>query len=183
MSNLSSRTGCGIQKKQGSNPCKIWHIWRIGPMKIWFCLMAVIGTCVLFRTRRSSMISRSSSAENIWPIRRICPIGPMIRWSKQRAAAVRISLAPWDKPMYYTYILQSRKDNMLYVGFTPDLKNRYEQHSKGKVASTKYRIPFDLIYYEACRSKTDALHREKYLKSSWGKRYIKNRLKNDDEKK
>lgn len=69
---------------------------------------------------------------------------------------------------------------MLYVGFTPDLKIRYEKHCKGKVESTKNRRPLVLVYYEACRSKADAIHREKYLKSSWGKRYIKNRLKNDE---
>ena len=68
---------------------------------------------------------------------------------------------------------------MKYVGFTPDLKTRFEKHNEGKVESTKKRRPLDLLYYEACRSKADALHREKYLKSSWGKRYIKNRLKND----
>jgi len=35
-----------------------------------------------------------------------------------------------------------------------------------------------LVYYEACLDKNDAIKREKYLKTSWGKRYIKNRLKN-----
>lgn len=30
--------------------------------------------------------------------------------------------------MFYTYVLQSEKDNKLYVGFTKDLKQRFEQH-------------------------------------------------------
>ena len=34
----------------------------------------------------------------------------------------------------------------------------------------------NLIYYEACSDKHDAFHREKYLKSAWGKRYVKTRL-------
>lgn len=44
--------------------------------------------------------------------------------------------------MFYTYILQSQKDKKLYTGFTENLKLRFEQHSKGKVESTKNRKPF-----------------------------------------
>ena len=45
------------------------------------------------------------------------------------------------------------------------------------VISTKGRVPFELIYYEACVNEQDARIREKYLKSGRGKRYLKNRLK------
>ncbi len=78
---------------------------------------------------------------------------------------------------HYIYVLKSKKDNKLYVGYTNDLKSRFEQHSKGQVASTKNRRPFELIYSEACLNKHDAMHREKYLKTSWGKQFLKNRLK------
>ncbi|NIU82782.1 MAG: hypothetical protein GWN31_04960 [Candidatus Thorarchaeota archaeon] len=50
------------------------------------------------------------------------------------------------------------------------------EHNAGKVASTKSRIPLTLIYWEGCLNMQDATKREKYLKSSWGKRYIKNRI-------
>jgi putative endonuclease len=80
--------------------------------------------------------------------------------------------------MYYVYILQSLKDKFFYVGYTPNLKDRVEKHNKGLVSATKGRRPLELIYYEACCNKDDAIKREKYLKTSWGKRYIKNRLKN-----
>jgi len=70
------------------------------------------------------------------------------------------------------------KDSEFYVGFSNDLKKRLLQHNEGKVPSTKNRIPFNLVYYEACLNQRDAIHREKYLKTSWGKRYIKSRLKN-----
>ena len=79
--------------------------------------------------------------------------------------------------MYYTYVLFSKKDGNFYTGFTQDLKQRFEQHNKGQVESTKDRIPFELIYYEACLNKNDATHREKYLKTYHGKAYIKKRLK------
>ena len=79
---------------------------------------------------------------------------------------------------YYVYILQSLKDNMFYTGFTRDLKKRQIEHNNGKVKSTKNRRPLKLVYYEVCFNQEDALHREKYLKTTYGKRYIKNRLKN-----
>ena len=79
--------------------------------------------------------------------------------------------------MYYIYILQSKKDKQFYVGYTDDLKNRLKLHNAGRVESTKNRLPFELVYYEACKNQQDATHREKYLKTSWGKRFIKVRLK------
>ena len=79
--------------------------------------------------------------------------------------------------MYYTYVLRSEKDKDFYVGFTEDLKLRFEQHNKGHVESTMNRRPFELIYYEACIDQNDAIKREKYLKSYHGKMFLKNRLK------
>ncbi|MFH0819915.1 MAG: GIY-YIG nuclease family protein [bacterium] len=80
--------------------------------------------------------------------------------------------------MYYTYVLQSSKDNNFYTGYTDDLKNRVTQHNKGLNLSTKFRRPLKLIYYEACLNKKDAKQREKYLKSGIRKRFLKQRLKN-----
>jgi len=79
--------------------------------------------------------------------------------------------------MFYTYILISEKDDKFYVGYTDNLKRRIKQHNDGDVESTKYRRPLKLIYYEVCLNKKDAIHREKYLKTTYGKRYIRNRLK------
>jgi putative endonuclease len=79
--------------------------------------------------------------------------------------------------VYYTYALHSMKDFKFYVGFTKDLKLRFEQHNKGLVESTCHRKPFRLIYYEACLNQGDATKREKYLKSYNGKMFLKRRLK------
>lgn len=78
---------------------------------------------------------------------------------------------------YFTYVLQSLADKKLYVGYTQDLKLRFEQHKKGKVESTKNRRPLILIYYEVCLNQQDALKREKYLKTYHGKMFLRNRLK------
>jgi len=78
---------------------------------------------------------------------------------------------------YYTYVLKSLKDGKNYTGYTQNLKLRLEQHNNGEVESTKNRRPLQLIYFEACLNKQDATHREKYLKTHYGKMFIKNRLK------
>lgn len=83
------------------------------------------------------------------------------------------------KKYYYTYVLLSKKDNKFYTGFTDNLRRRITEHNSGKVESTKFRRPFDLVYFEGCRNKRDALHREKYLKTTYGKRYLRNRMKFD----
>jgi putative endonuclease len=78
---------------------------------------------------------------------------------------------------YYVYVLQSDKDKNFYVGYTENLKSRFEQHRKGQVESTKDRRPLKILYSEACLDKRDAMHREKYLKTTLGKRYLRSRLK------
>ena len=78
---------------------------------------------------------------------------------------------------YFTYVLQSELDKLFYTGYTKDIELRIEQHQKGLVESTKNRLPLKLIYYEACLNQRDAIHREKYLKTHYGKMFLKNRLK------
>ena len=80
--------------------------------------------------------------------------------------------------MFYVYAIKSLADHGLYIGCTGDLKNRIRSHDKGSVESTKKRLPIELIYYEACTHRDDAFRREKYLKTTYGRRYIKQRLKN-----
>ncbi len=78
--------------------------------------------------------------------------------------------------MFYTYVLYSTKDKKLYIGWTCDLRNRFAEHNKGLVTSTRDRRPFELIYYEACVLKSDAIKREKSLKTGFGRAYLKRRL-------
>jgi putative endonuclease len=80
--------------------------------------------------------------------------------------------------MYYVYVLQSELDNRFYTGFTKDLEKRIEEHNGGLSRATKGRIPLKLVYYEFCLNLKDAMKRERYLKTTWGKRYIKNRISN-----
>jgi putative endonuclease len=79
--------------------------------------------------------------------------------------------------MHYVYVLRSLKDSKFYIGYTENLERRLNEHNDGKVTSTKHRSPFELVYYEACKNQKDALRRERYLKTTYGKRYIKNRIR------
>jgi len=79
---------------------------------------------------------------------------------------------------FYTYILESLKDGNRYVGYTNNLKKRVEEHKKGLVFSTRPRRPMKLIYFEACLNEGDAKQREKYLKSTIGRRWLGTRLRN-----
>lgn len=81
------------------------------------------------------------------------------------------------KGFYYTCVLHSEKDGKKYTGYTSNLSLRLEAHHNGKVLSTKHRRPLQLIYFEACLSQKDALKREKYLKTHYGKMYLGKRLK------
>ena len=79
--------------------------------------------------------------------------------------------------MFYAYVLQSKKNKEIYIGFTSDLKRRIVEHNQGLNFSTKRYMPWDIIYYEACKEETDAKRREKYLKTTQGGRLIKRRIK------
>jgi len=66
--------------------------------------------------------------------------------------------------MFYVYLLVSLKDGHLYVGSTNDLRKRFKEHNSGLVRSTKSRIPFKLVYYEAFLLEKEARIREQQLK-------------------
>jgi len=78
--------------------------------------------------------------------------------------------------MWYVYVLQSFQDKKYYTGYSGNLRKRLEQHNNGRTQSTKNRRPFVLVYYEAGLSEQKAKIREKYLKTSWGKKYLNGRI-------
>ena len=80
--------------------------------------------------------------------------------------------------MYYVYLLKSKKDDSIYIGYTNNLKRRLDEHNDGLSQFTKSRRPFELVYYEAYKAQTDAEVREKRLKlHAQGKVQLKLRLR------
>ena len=78
---------------------------------------------------------------------------------------------------YYVYILHNSSKDFIYVGYSEDVKSRFETHNKGQVISTKAYRPLRLIHYEAYRNMKDAKRREEYLKSNKGRTTLLTMLK------
>lgn len=79
--------------------------------------------------------------------------------------------------MYYFYTIEN-KNGDLYYGSTNDLRKRLREHNSGKSSSTKGHI-WEVVYYEAYRSETDAREREKQIKQhGQAKAQLKRRIKN-----
>lgn len=79
---------------------------------------------------------------------------------------------------YYVYVLRSVKDGLFYIGMTNDIDRRYLEHKLGKNISTAKRLPLELIYFEAFKTKTDAERREKYFKTTKGKITLRQMIRN-----
>ena len=78
--------------------------------------------------------------------------------------------------MHYVYIL-FLSNKQLYTGETANLSNRIKDHENGRVKSTKNRRPLELIHFEVYKLKSDALRREKFLKTTEGKRLLKQQIR------
>ena len=74
---------------------------------------------------------------------------------------------------FCVYVLLSQVDHLLYVGYSTNLQKRIEDHNAGNSKSTAPRRPLELIYCEFHSSRMDAQRREKYFKTSAGRKAIK----------
>ncbi len=110
----------------------------------------------------------------------------IVPFSQPRAAVCRPPYGPlaphpdyYGRSVYYVYLLKSKKDESLYIGYTNDLKRRFDEHNDKKSRSTKHKAPFELVYYEAYQSSSDARFREDQLKRhAQGLSALKRRLRN-----
>jgi putative endonuclease len=81
--------------------------------------------------------------------------------------------------MYYVYLLRSKiKPDQLYIGYTENIEVRLKKHNAGEIQSTKSYQPWILIYFEVFTSMKDAKQREKYLKTTKGRRTLRLMLQN-----
>ena len=74
--------------------------------------------------------------------------------------------------MYYTYIIQSQKNRRFYIGSCHDIDVRIERHNAGATPSTKLGRPWKLIYSESYETNSEALKREREIKSKKSRKYI-----------
>ncbi len=80
---------------------------------------------------------------------------------------------------YFVYILQN-PEGKLYIGQTNNLERRIEEHNNPNYTKSYYtkRIkgPWKLIYKEEYNTRSEAMLRERYLKSGTGRRWIKKNI-------
>jgi putative endonuclease len=75
--------------------------------------------------------------------------------------------------MYFAYVLKSIDHDYYYKGHCQDLDKRLQQHNAGMTESNKPYIPFKVVYFETFVTEFEAIKREKYFKSSAGRRFLK----------
>lgn len=78
--------------------------------------------------------------------------------------------------MMHVYVIRSLKDGRLYAGISSDISKRIRAHNSGKVKSTKGFRPWKLLHSEVYPDRQSARKREKYLKSGYGKQWLKQKF-------
>jgi len=78
--------------------------------------------------------------------------------------------------MFYAYVIKSVHHDFYYKGHCEHPEERLVQHNSGMTVSIRPYIPFYLIYKEEFETREEAITREKYFKTSAGRRYLKNKL-------
>ncbi|MFC1554661.1 GIY-YIG nuclease family protein [candidate division KSB1 bacterium] len=74
------------------------------------------------------------------------------------------------------YVLYSKSFHKFYTGATRDLDKRLKIHNTGKVKSTRSFRPWKMIYSEEFETYSEAMKREKYLKSAAGRKWLKEKV-------
>ena len=94
-----------------------------------------------------------------------------------RRSWVRIPSAPPNKHYmcFFVYILQSQSSSRYYVGQTQDLEGRLSYHNANYSKSLKNRGPWKLVYREEYATLSEAVKRERQIKS-WKDRNMIERL-------
>jgi len=73
----------------------------------------------------------------------------------------------------YVYVLKSKVAKKSYVGMTSNIERRLEEHNSGKNFYTKRYLPWEILHMEEFVNLEEARKREKYLKSTSGRRFLK----------
>ncbi|HVW12373.1 MAG TPA: GIY-YIG nuclease family protein [Mucilaginibacter sp.] len=77
--------------------------------------------------------------------------------------------------MFTVYALYSQKFNKIYIGYSSDSANRIVSHNElGTNGYTLRYRPWIIVHTEEFETKTEALKREKQLKSAKGRQFIWN---------
>ena len=104
-------------------------------------------------------------------------------WPRRTMDSIRVSEAPdtgsipveatKNTEMFYAYVLKSINHDFVYKGHCENPEERLRQHNSGMTQSIRAYIPFKLIYKEVFPTREEAIAKEKYFKTSAGRRFLK----------
>lgn len=77
--------------------------------------------------------------------------------------------------MYYAYVLINGKGEF-YKGHSDDMNKRLREHNSGVTKSTRKANDWKIVYNEEYKTREEAIKREKYFKSSAGRKFLKHKL-------
>jgi putative endonuclease len=80
--------------------------------------------------------------------------------------------------MFYVYVLKSVVASKSYVGVTNNTTRRLAEHNLGFNYFTKRYTPWEIVHIENFNNFTEARNREKHLKSTSGRRFLKTVFEN-----
>ena len=74
---------------------------------------------------------------------------------------------------FFVYVLVSQENGRIYIGQTADLEKRVLVHNQGFCRLTKPYRPWVIGYHETVSSRSRAVIRERYLKSTAGRKFLR----------
>jgi len=77
---------------------------------------------------------------------------------------------------YYSYVLRSLKNGILYKGSTQNIENRLTIHNQGLVNYSSKYTPWELVLVEEFHTRSEAMKREKWYKTGVGREWIKAKI-------
>jgi putative endonuclease len=81
--------------------------------------------------------------------------------------------------MFWVYVLYSTSFNKIYIGYTSDLEARFKSHNElaTKGWTIKFR-PWIIVHSESFKTKSEAMKREKELKTAKGREFVRRKILN-----
>ncbi|MEZ5195322.1 MAG: GIY-YIG nuclease family protein [Bacteroidales bacterium] len=75
---------------------------------------------------------------------------------------------------FAAYVLYSKNYDKIYIGYTSDINRRLLDHNeRARKGWTKHYRPWELLFSESFATKSEAIRREKQLKSAQGRKFIR----------
>jgi len=81
---------------------------------------------------------------------------------------------------YFSYVLKSLKNGILYKGSTQNMEKRINTHNSGKVRFSSKYMPWELVLVEEFETRSEAIQREKWYKTGVGRDWIINQISKNE---